>query len=58
MAGEGDRAVVCVNGGGGRELPGTRSASLEWLARRLVQAYPRLLAVEVRYRIREADRSA
>jgi pimeloyl-ACP methyl ester carboxylesterase len=43
-------AVVCVNGGTDRELPGTWSASVEWLVRRLAPAFPGLGFLEVRYR--------
>jgi dienelactone hydrolase len=48
----GRRAVVCVNGGTGRELEGTWSATLEWLVRRLAPELPALAFVEVRYRIK------
>jgi dienelactone hydrolase len=50
------RAVVCVNGGTGREVPGTWSASLEWLVRRLAPEFPELAFVEVRYRIKSWKR--
>ncbi len=30
-----ERAVVCVNGGQSRQVPGTWSASIEWLVRAL-----------------------
>src|SRR6476659_2795613 len=50
------RAVVCVNGGTGREVPGTWSASLEWLVRRLAPQFPELSFVEVRYRIKSWKR--
>jgi pimeloyl-ACP methyl ester carboxylesterase len=46
------RAAVCVNGGAGREVPGTWSATLEWLVRRLAPAFPGLSFVEVRYRVK------
>jgi dienelactone hydrolase len=46
------RAVVCVNGGRAAELPGTWSASVEWLVGRLARRFPRLGFVEVRYRVR------
>jgi len=45
-------AVVCVNGGQGREVEGTWSASLEWLARRLAPRFPSLAFGEVKYRIK------
>ena len=48
----GVRAVVCVNGGTAAELPGTWSASVEWLVRRLSGRFPQLGFLEVRYRIR------
>lgn len=46
------RAVVCVNGGTAREVPGTWSATLEWLVRRLAPDFPALSFLEVRYRIK------
>ena len=46
------RAVVCVNGGRSAEVPGTWSASVEWLVRRLAPRFPGLGFVEVRYRVR------
>jgi alpha-beta hydrolase superfamily lysophospholipase len=53
LAGDGfAAAVVCVNGGQGREVEGTWSASLEWLVERLVPALPGLGLAEVRYRIK------
>ena len=53
VTGPTDRAaVVCVNGGQAREVEGTLSASLEWLARRLAPALPAVAFVEVRYRIK------
>ncbi len=53
VTGPTDRAaVVCVNGGQAREVEGTWSASLEWLARRLAPALPAVAFVEVRYRIK------
>ena len=48
----GRRAVVCVNGGTAAEIPGTWSASIEWLVRRLSQRFPELGFLEVRYRIK------
>jgi pimeloyl-ACP methyl ester carboxylesterase len=50
--GTGERAVVCVNGGGRAAVPGTWSASLEWLVRRLAPSFPGLHFVEVRYRVK------
>ena len=52
----GRRAVVCVNGGTGREVPGTWSATLEWLVRRLAPGFPHLRFGEVRYRIKSWKR--
>ena len=48
----GRHAVVCVNGGTAAEVPGTWSASIEWLVRRLSQRFPGLGFLEVRYRIK------
>lgn len=48
----GRRAVVCVNGGTAAELPGTWSASVEWLVRALSHRFPALGFLEVRYRIK------
>jgi pimeloyl-ACP methyl ester carboxylesterase len=45
-------AVVCLNGGRSREVPGTWSASVEWLARSLAPRLPELTFAEVRYRIK------
>lgn len=45
-------SVVCVNGGTAAELPGTWSASLEWLVRRLAGRLPGLGFLEVRYRVK------
>jgi pimeloyl-ACP methyl ester carboxylesterase len=47
-----DRVVVCVNGGQAAEVPGTWSASLEWLVGRLAPREPLLGFVEVRYRVK------
>ncbi len=52
------RAVVCVNGGSGRERPGDWSATLEWLVRRLAPDHPALTFLEVRYRIKSWRRLA
>ena len=48
----GQRAVVCVNGGTAAEMPGTWSASIEWLVRRLAGRMPELSFLEVRYRVK------
>ena len=47
-----ERAVVCVNGGQGREVEGTWSASIEWLVQRLAPKLPELGFAEVRYRVK------
>src|SRR5262249_45827600 len=52
----GGPAVVCVNGGQGAEVPGTWSATLEWLVRRLAPALPGLAFVEVCYRVKSWKR--
>jgi dienelactone hydrolase len=49
-------AVVCVNGGQDAEVPGTWSASIEWLVGRLAPAFPSLCFAEVRYRVRSWNR--
>ncbi len=43
-------AAVLVNGGTARRVPGTWSATSEWLAERLVQRFPEVAFIEVRYR--------
>jgi pimeloyl-ACP methyl ester carboxylesterase len=45
-------AVVCVNGGRRAEVPGTWSATLEWLVDRLAPRFPKLAFGEVRYRVK------
>ena len=52
----GRRAVVCVNGGTGKEVEGTWAASLEWLVARLAPEFPEITFVEVRYRIKSWKR--
>lgn len=49
-------AVVCLNGGRRGELPGSWSASLEWLVRCLAPRFPDLLFAELRYRVRSWQR--
>jgi pimeloyl-ACP methyl ester carboxylesterase len=49
-------AVVCVNGGQRAAVPGTWSASLEWLVRRLAPRHPGLRFAEVRYRVKSWTR--
>lgn len=56
LTGTGPRAVVCVNGGQGHEVPGTWSATLEWLVGRLAPSFPGLRYGEVRYRIKSWKR--
>jgi pimeloyl-ACP methyl ester carboxylesterase len=48
----GPRAVICVNGGTAAEVPGTWSASVEWLVRRLAGHFPDVGFLEVRYRVK------
>ena len=52
----GRAAVVCVNGGQAAEVPGTWSASIEWLVRRLGPVFPDLRFAEVRYRVKSWKR--
>jgi len=56
VTGDGPLAVVCVNGGQGHEVPGTWSATLEWLVRRVAPPFPGLRFGEVRYRIKSWKR--
>jgi dienelactone hydrolase len=49
-------AVVCVNGGQGREVEGTWSASIEWLVRRVSTRLPEIALAEVRYRVKSWKR--
>jgi len=48
----GERAVVCVDGGTRAEVPGTWSASVEYLVRGLAPALAPLSFLEVRYRVK------
>jgi pimeloyl-ACP methyl ester carboxylesterase len=48
--GDAPRAAVLVNGGTARRVPGTWSATSEWLALRLSRQFPEIALVEVRYR--------
>lgn len=52
VTGAGALAVVCVNGGTRELVPGTWSASVEWLVGRLAPAFPELRLAEVRYRVK------
>ena len=47
----GGLAVVCANGGQAAAVPGTWSASIEWLVDGLAARFPDLRFVEVRYRV-------
>jgi pimeloyl-ACP methyl ester carboxylesterase len=49
-------AVVCANGGQSTEVPGTWSATIEWLVRRLAPRFADLRFVELRYRIKSWKR--
>ena len=53
---EGALAVVCANGGQGAEVPGTWSATIEWLVHRLAPRFADLRFVELRYRIKSWKR--
>ena len=44
-------AVVLVTGGTAKRVPGTWSATSEWLAQRLAPRFPGLAFFEVRYRL-------
>jgi dienelactone hydrolase len=52
VTGSGPDVVVCVNGGGRAEVPGTWSATVEWLVERLAPRFVGLRFGEVRYRIK------
>ena len=52
----GRKAVVCVNGGTGKEVAGTWAPTLELLVHRLAPQFPELSFVEVRYRIKSWKR--
>lgn len=52
----GRRAVVCVDGGTAAPVPGTWSASVEWLVRALAAELCGLAFLEVRYRIKSWQR--
>lgn len=52
----GRHAVVCVNGGSGRDVPGTWSASLEWVVGRVAPQFPELAFLEVKFRIKSWNR--
>jgi pimeloyl-ACP methyl ester carboxylesterase len=48
--------VVCANGGQAAQVPGTWSASIEWLVRRLAPSFADLRFGEVRYRVKSWKR--
>jgi pimeloyl-ACP methyl ester carboxylesterase len=48
--------VVCANGGRAAAVPGTWSASIEWLVDGLALRFPDLRFVEVRYRVKSWKR--
>jgi dienelactone hydrolase len=52
VTGSGPDAVVCVNGGGRAEVPGTWSSTIEWLVERLSPRFRELRFGEVRYRVK------
>lgn len=52
----GGLAVVCVNGGQAAAVPGTWSASIEWLVDGLAARFRDLRFVEVRYRVKSWKR--
>jgi dienelactone hydrolase len=54
--GAGPLGVVCVNGGRAAPVPGTWSASIEWLVRRLAPRLPECRFAEVRYRVKSWTR--
>jgi dienelactone hydrolase len=49
-------AVICANGGQAAEVPGTWSASIEWLVQRLEPRFPDVRFAEVRYRVKSWKR--
>ena len=51
-----DTAVLCVNGGTGRIVPGTWSATVESLVDHLAPTYPTTTFAEVRYRVKSWKR--
>jgi pimeloyl-ACP methyl ester carboxylesterase len=52
----GGLAVVCVNGGQGAPVPGTWSATLQWLVAHLAPRFPGIVFAEVRYRVKSWTR--
>ena len=51
-----ETVVLCVNGGTARIVPGTWSATLEWLVDRLAPRFPSTGFAEVRYRVKSWKR--
>jgi pimeloyl-ACP methyl ester carboxylesterase len=54
--GTGGLAVVCVNGGQASPVPGTWSATLEWLVAHLAPRFPGVVFAELRYRVKSWTR--
>jgi pimeloyl-ACP methyl ester carboxylesterase len=52
VTGTGPLPVICVDGGTRDPVPGTWSASVEWLVGRLAPSVPGLRFAEVRYRVK------
>ena len=48
--------MLCVNGGSGRDVPGTWSATLEWLVERVAPRFPGLTFGEVKYKLKNWNR--
>ena len=51
-----ETVVLCVNGGTSRIVPGTWSATIEWLTERLAPRFPSTGFAEVRYRVKSWKR--
>lgn len=56
VTGDGPLSVVCVNGGQSREVPGTWSATLEWIVGGLAPRFSGLRFGELRYRVKSWKR--
>jgi pimeloyl-ACP methyl ester carboxylesterase len=54
--GPAELAVVCVNGGQAAPVPGTWSATLQWLVAHLAPRFPGIAFAEVRYRVKSWTR--
>jgi dienelactone hydrolase len=48
--------VLCVNGGSGGDVPGTWSATVEWLVERVAPRFPGLTFGEVKYKLKNWNR--